>query len=98
MSKDEIIAKLNAEAVRLRARGILHVSLFGSYARGTHSGGSDVDLAIEVDPAAELSGYDIVGLECELAGLLGSKVDIIVRPVRRQSLNDEIEKDGVRAF
>ena len=98
MNRPEIIAKLNANAAALKARGVRHISLFGSLARGTNSDVSDIDLAVELDSAAGLSGYEIVGIERELEAILGASVDIVVMPARRQSLGDEIEKDGVLAF
>ena len=98
MNRFEIIAKLNANAATLKARGVRHISLFGSRARGNSSDVSDIDLAVELDHAAGLSGYDIVGLEHDLEALLGARVDIVVIPVRRPSLSKEIEKDGVLAF
>ena len=98
MNRPEIIAKLNANAAGLKARGVRHISLFGSQARGTNSDVSDIDLAVELDPAAGLSGYEIVGIERELEAILGARVDIVVMPPRRQSLGEEIEKDGILAF
>ena len=98
MNRTEIIAKLTANAAALKARGVRHISLFGSRARGTNSDVSDIDLAVELDSAAGLSGYEIVGIEQELVAILGARVDIVVIPVRRQSLGEEIEKDGVLAF
>ena len=98
MNPSELIAKLHANAVALKGRGVRHMSLFGSRARGNNSHDSDIDLAVELDAAAGLSGYDIVGLERDLEVLLGARVEIVVVPVRRPSLSHEIERDGVRAF
>lgn len=98
MTRDAIIATLAAHAADLRSRGLNHVVLIGSQARGTATEGSDIDLAVELAPGSTLSGYDIVGLERHLSNLLGAKVDIIVQPVHRASLRQEIERDALRAF
>jgi predicted nucleotidyltransferase len=98
MTADAIIATLTANAADLKTRGVLHVALIGSQARGEAKPGSDIDLAVDLLPGKTLSGYDIVGLERHLAELLGAPVDIIVQPVRRATLRQEIEKDAVLAF
>jgi hypothetical protein len=47
---EEILAKLRQHKGALRARGVRHAALFGSYARGDNRRGSDIDIMIEIDP------------------------------------------------
>jgi predicted nucleotidyltransferase len=57
--------------------GVEHLSLFGSYARGTAVQPlSDVDLMAEFDSTREYSLLDRVRLENKLADMLGVKVDL----------------------
>jgi uncharacterized protein len=50
--REHVLRILHQEAPGLRALGITHLSLFGSVARGEAGPKSDIDLRIEVNPAA----------------------------------------------
>jgi uncharacterized protein len=89
---------LRAHEARLRALGIRAISLFGSVARGDCGADSDVDLVAEFDPAARMDLIGLVGLEREVAGLLGRPVQIVPAPVTKPQLRANIERDRVQAF
>lgn len=97
MDRDRIIASLRAHAPELRAAGINGVSLFGSVARGDDEG-SDVDLAVRLDPGRMTSLLDLAGSYVRFASLLGREVDVVEEPARRPALQAEIDRDRVRAF
>jgi predicted nucleotidyltransferase len=64
--------KLREHAPELKAAGIVHLSLHGSYARGTEiRGSSDVDVIAEFDPRRRFSLVDMVAIENRLTDLLG---------------------------
>jgi hypothetical protein len=93
MDKSTIIAKLREHEAELKASGIEHLSLFGSYARGTAVQRiSDVDLIAEFDAGREYSLFDRVRLENRLADMLGVKVDL----APAQTLKDEIRERAAR--
>ena len=94
----EVIATLRTHEAALRAAGIRALSLFGSVARGDARPDSDVDLAAEFDPAAKMDLIRLVGLERELGDLLGRDVQILPEPIRKRRLQEEVERDRVRAF
>lgn len=50
-----MIAKLRGHASALRKRGVKHLYVFGSVARGDAGADSDIDLAIDVDPESRFS-------------------------------------------
>ena len=56
-------------------RGARNVRLFGSVARGDDTEGSDVDLLVDLDDGVSL--VDLIGLERELAVILGCSVDVV---------------------
>jgi predicted nucleotidyltransferase len=93
-----VIATLRAHEAELRAAGILHLSLFGSVARGDAEFDSDVDLAAELDPSAGIGLFGLASLERRLAELLGRKVDLLPEPVEKQRLRANIDRDRSRAF
>ena len=72
----ETIRRLRPLESRLRARGIAALYVFGSVARGDARPDSDVDLAIDVRPRAELSLLDLAHLAAELEEALGRRVDL----------------------
>lgn len=60
---EHVIATLRAHEAELHQAGIRHLSLFGSVARGDDAADSDIDLATEFDPAAEMDLIRLVALE-----------------------------------
>ena len=79
MERQEVLDRLRENEHALRARGVLHAALFGSRARGDHRPGSDTDIVIDIDPAADLSVYDYVGLKRYIANLFDGPVDVVSR-------------------
>ena len=61
-SRDEVLSVLKAHEAELRARGVARVALFGSLARGEARPDSDVDLMVEIDPAAGLDLWRYAGV------------------------------------
>lgn len=59
------------------AYGMKAVYLFGSYARGTATVDSDVDLIIDTDGTALTSLFALGQLYCDLEDALGKKIDLI---------------------
>ena len=53
------------------------VYLFGSYARGTATENSDVDLLIDTEGTAIKSLLDLAAVYCDLEDALGKQVDLL---------------------
>src|ERR1700728_441354 len=76
MDKSTIIAKLREHESELKAAGIEHLFLHGSYARGTAvREASDVDVIAEFSPGRRLSLLDMVAIENRLSEVRGARVD-----------------------
>ncbi len=95
---EHVIAILRAHEPELRQAGIRRMSLFGSVARGGADAESDVDLAVEFDPAAEMDLIRMVALERRIAETLGRPVEILPEPVENSRLRANIERDRLIAF
>jgi predicted nucleotidyltransferase len=95
---EHVIATLQAHEAELRQAGIRHLSLFGSVARGDANAGSDVDLAVELDPEARIGLFALGALERRLAELVGRKVELLPEPVEKLRLRANLERDRRRAF
>jgi hypothetical protein len=61
------------------ARGVAHVALFGSRARGEKRPDSDTDIMIETDPAARIGVYEYAALKDFIVNLFDGPVDVVSR-------------------
>ena len=61
-------------------RGVAAVYLFGSVARGESRPGSDLDVAVLLEPAPERGAFESLrlGLRAELESELGQEIDFVV--------------------
>jgi predicted nucleotidyltransferase len=98
MDKQQILARLRQNEAALRARGVRHAALFGSRARGDNQADSDTDILIDVDPAADMSIYDYVGLKRYVASLFDGRVDVIDREGLKPAIRPRAESDAIYAF
>ena len=57
--------------------GLRAVYLFGSYARGTATENSDIDLLIDTEGTGIKSLLDLAAVYCELEDALGKPVDLL---------------------
>lgn len=78
----------------LRAHGVLHASLFGSFARGEQSSESDIDLLVELPQGASL--FDLSALGLALEDALGRRFDLVtsldgLHPLMRERVLKERE-------
>jgi uncharacterized protein len=98
MLKDEVISRLQAHQSDLKAKGFLHVGLFGSIARGDETEESDVDLVVELDRSNVPGVFAFVRILLDLEEILGRKVDAVTLPIRKDRLRAAVERDRIDAF
>jgi predicted nucleotidyltransferase len=99
MSRNEVIRKLKQHEAELRAAGIVHLHLHGSYARDTQiEPASDVDLIAEFDSAKRLTLLDLVGIENRLHELLGMRVDLSDAMMLKEPVRQRAQREAVLAF
>lgn len=82
----------------LRARGVCRAALFGSVARGDNRPDSNIDIMIEIDPAAEVSVYDYVDLKDYIASLFEQRVDVVTRENLKPYVRPAATVDAIYAF
>ena len=98
MNGQEILARLRENEASLRARGVSHAALFGSRARGDNRPDSDIDIMIEVDPAARIGVYEYVALKDYIAELFDDPVDVVSRDGLKPYLRPAVTTDAIYAF
>lgn len=93
--------RLGRRVVRHRTRiqaiaasyGVGHVRVFGSVARGTEDGDSDVDLLMDLPD--DMGLFTLGRLRRELEDLLGARVDVVPEAGLKADARPEIEADLV---
>jgi predicted nucleotidyltransferase len=98
MDRQQILAKLRENETSLRARGVSHAALFGSRARGDDRPDSDIDIKIEVDPAARIGVYEYVALKDYIAELFDDPADVVSREGLKPYLRPAATTDAIYAF
>lgn len=98
MNREQVIAKREHEP-ELKAAGVEHLFLHGSYARGTAIRDvSDVDVIAEFDPGRRLSLLDMAAIENRLADLLGVRVDLSPANTLKEPVKQKAAREAVLAF
>jgi len=98
MNSEEILARLRECEMALRARGVKHAALFGSSARSENGPDSDIDIMIEIDPAAGIGVYEYVALKNYIAELFDRPVDVVNRASLKPYVRPAAIADAVYAF
>jgi hypothetical protein len=98
MDRRVILKRLRAHEAELRAMGVKRLSLFGSVARGEAGASSDVDLAAEFDPAAQVGMFKYGAIAEHLRALLEGPVDLVGEPARTARMQAEIDRDRLRVY
>jgi predicted nucleotidyltransferase len=98
MTREEAIARLKAAEPDIRARGVGGLYLFGSVARDSAEGHSDIDVFVDPDPARQFGFDEFMGVFELLQERLGTRIDYTTRDGLHRRLRPEIEKTAVRIF
>jgi predicted nucleotidyltransferase len=98
MDGPEIIRTLKAHEADLRRRGVEHVALFGSLARGEGRLDSDIDIMLDLDPAVRVTVWDYAEIVEYIRSLVGSRADVANRETLRSHIRPSAEREALRAF
>lgn len=98
MQRDAVIAILKRHRDELRGLGVARAALFGSTARGQNDADSDLDVLVEIDPAADLGVYEYVALTRYLKSLFPVPVDVANRATLQPHVRPSAERDAIYAF
>ncbi|HEX3462968.1 MAG TPA: nucleotidyltransferase domain-containing protein [Candidatus Elarobacter sp.] len=93
---DRTLAALRRRSAELRARGFIHIAVFGSVARREDGPDSDIDLLADIAPGVD--SMDALKAERLLAADLGRDVQIISRRGLNSVRHAEIFRDSIPVF
>ena len=77
----------------LKRYPISYAGIFGSFARGEEKPESDVDIMIRLKPESSFSLFDLIGVERELAKLIGRKVDLATEKSIGKYIRNSVFRD-----
>ena len=95
---ERCLAALRERERELRGRGVLHVGVFGSVARGDAGESSDIDVMVGLNPLQRVGVYEFVGIELFLEGVFQRKVDVVERKTIRRRFGSLAENEVRVAF
>ncbi len=75
------------------SHGARKIRLFGSTARGTATGDSDIDLLIDLEPGRSL--FDIVAIKQDIEDVLGRRVDVVTRAALSPYIRERVLGEAV---
>ena len=94
-----IIRQIRQCRPALDERGVEHVSVFGSVARGDARPGSDVDIIIDPSPTARFTLFDLAATREILESAIHCRVDVVTGvTVRNSDFADTAKREAVNAF
>lgn len=101
MEHDQIISRIQANADRLRAKGVVHLALFGSRVRGQARPDSDLDVLVDIaSDFPNFSLIDLAGVNGLITDITGIETRVVERHMlaRRPSFARRIADDIVEVF
>ena len=62
MTVEQALTELRRNRRRLNDLGVLHLAIFGSFARGEERPGSDLDVLVSLDPERRIDLFTYAGI------------------------------------
>ena len=98
INRYDIIERLKEREAELRAQGVAHAALFGSVARGDNRPDSDIDIMVELDPAARVTMFDYIALKEYIEAMFSQPVDVVNRDGLKPHVQPQATADAIYAF
>jgi len=95
---DAVRQRIAAEEPELRRRGVRHLSVFGSIARGDDRPDSDVDVAVEIEPGRAFSLIRMEETRLLLEDALQRPVDLGEVASFRPRVRAAFDRESVPVF
>jgi hypothetical protein len=97
-AREAVLKQLKAMEAELRRDDVTALWMFGSVARDAATQSSDIDLAVEFDPASKASLLTVARLQQDIQDALGVPVDLGIRDDLRRHVIEGFRRDAVQVF
>ena len=94
----DVLSQIRSHRDELQRRGVRHLSVFGSIARGDFEADSDVDLLVDLDQGIVRSLVEYASIQSFLQDILGRPVDLAERGRLKAHVRETARSDLVDAF
>jgi predicted nucleotidyltransferase len=98
MQREVAVAKLLESRAALESRGVRHLRLFGSTARGEGTLSSDVDLIADFDESRRWTIVSIGSIQMQLTDILGVDVDLTLEAWMKKPVADKALNEAIHVF
>jgi predicted nucleotidyltransferase len=98
LDRENILSVLRDHAPELREAGLVHLRVFGSFARNQANDKSDIDLLADFDRSKQITLVTLGSLESRLSMLLGMKVELSSPDWMREPIRARAMQEAVVAF
>ncbi len=98
LTLEAVKAQLAEQEPELRRRGVRHLAVFGSVARGDDRADSDIDLAVEIEDGRAFSLIRLEEARLLLQDALGRSVDLGEIDSFRPQVRAAFERDKISIF
>jgi uncharacterized protein len=95
---EKIIADLKRLEPRLRAKGVTHLAIFGSRARGDNRPDSDLDVLIDVDENSKFSLITLSGVQLDIQDETGVETHVTMNRGLKSRFQETITEDAKVVF
>lgn len=95
---DDVMRRIKDQEAELRRRGVIHLAIFGSVARGDARPDSDVDIAVEIEPGRSFSLIRMEDARLLLQDALGRSVDLGETAAFRPAVRQAFEHEKIMVF
>lgn len=98
MTRDRALQILREHEADFKAKGVMHLRLFGSVARNEANEQSDVDLMVDFDPEVTLTLWEMSSVRLDLCDFLATPVDLVREKTMRPHIRERALREAVLAF
>ncbi|WP_078128162.1 nucleotidyltransferase family protein [Leptospira alexanderi] len=96
IDRNQILNNLSTNFEKIQSFGVIHIGIFGSFAKNEFREDSDIDILVEFAPTAKtFSNY--MGLKILLENMFSKKIDLVIKERIKPRIKEQILKETIYA-